>query len=100
MKPKRKKKKFTQTELQGLFKIKWKLTHGPPLNHDNTKQWGESMFTVPISKDPAEEFLKTYNIAGRKFKVLSVTEIQKGGSPPSGKKTSNQEHEDWDKIPI
>jgi len=94
MKTRRKKKKtFVQTELLGLFEVKWKLISGEPID------WGKrnkGIGTIPaLTRDEAKDkFLSTYNIAGRVFKVISVTEIQKG------KQTSNQEHEDWDKIPV
>ena len=91
---KKKKKTFIQTELLGLFRVKWKLTHGQPLDWDGKKKEGETNFPALTQNEVKDKFLSTYNIAGRKFKVLSVTEIQKG------KVIHNQEHEDYDKIPV
>jgi len=91
---KKKRKTFTQTELLGLFRVKWRLTKGPPLDYENLVKTGETVFPAVTQEEVKDRFLSTYNIAGRKFKVISVTEIQKG------KQTSNQEHEDWDKIPV
>jgi hypothetical protein len=92
---KRKKKKtsYVQTELQGLFGVNWELVSGPQIGwyHETTT----GITNIPaLTKEEAEEgFLKTYNIAGREFIVLSVTEILKR------KQIHNNEHQEWDKIP-
>jgi len=76
------------------FRLKWKCIRGQFPSAHNRKE-GETIVYDVTADAAVEGFLRTSNMFGRKFKVLSVTEIDN----PKPKKAINAEHKDYDKQP-
>jgi len=70
----KKKKKFVQTEFRTFFDIKWKYISGERCLY-NCPDEGVTRMEATTEDEAREQWLIRNNYAGRKFKILSVTEV-------------------------
>lgn len=70
---KKRKKKSAYEDARSIFRVRWKLLKG-----EGILVRAEGYINIPANddQDAINRFKQTYNIAGRKFKVISVTEKQ------------------------
>lgn len=79
------------------YRLTWKNIKGDYLHKDKRLTGTIDIWDVS-EEDAIKQFLVNNNVFGRKFKVISVTEID-GTKPKKGKHNTNDEHGQFDKQP-